>query len=264
METTVIKNQSIILGDCLEGLRKVPEKYFDACITSPPYNLNKDYRSYNDSKVEDEYITWLNDIFIQVHRTLRDNGHVFLNLGETSKTVGLPHRILSRILPGRWTLQNTIIWVKSLTVVDKSFGHFKPITSKRYLNNTFEYIFHITKDGKQEIDRLGNGVPFMCKSNIKRFGKNDANRRDVRCRGNVWYIPYETVKSQKQKFNHPCIFPTALPTMCLKMIPTAKVIVDPFVGSGSTLVACKKLGISGVGYDIDSSYVDITKERLSD
>lgn len=83
----------------------------------------------------------------------------------------------------------------------------------------------------------------------------------MRCRGNVWFIPYDTIKSKSDRNNHPAIFPIALPEMCIKLSGANKesLIVDPFMGTGTTLIACKKLGINGIGFDISEEYCKIAK-----
>ena len=88
-----------------------------------------------------------------------------------------------RSLSAGFVLQNNIVWVKNISLSDRaedSYGQFKPINSKRYLNQTHEFIFHLTKAGETPIDRLAVGVPFIYESNIKRFG----HKNNLRCRGN--------------------------------------------------------------------------------
>ena len=89
-----------------------------------------------------------------------------------------------------------------------SRGHFKPISSQRFLNDCHEYIFHFTKSGRVEIDRLALGVPYQDKSNIARWSHTSG--RDRRCRGNTWFIPYETIQSRQKERPHPATFPVEL------------------------------------------------------
>jgi site-specific DNA-methyltransferase (adenine-specific) len=149
--------------------------------------------------------------------------------------------------------------VKSISIQDDTVGHFKPINSKRFLNNNHESIFHFTLDGKVPIDRLAVGVPYKDKTNIARRG----HQQDKRCAGNVWYIPYETVQSKTEKFNHPAGFPVALPERCIRLTGHDNgVVLDPFMGTGSTLVAAERCGWQGIGIDVDQQYADTAIQRL--
>ena len=143
---------------------------------------------------------------------------------------------------------------------DDTVGHFKPITSRRFLNQNHEAIFHFTKSGHVEIDRLAVGVPFKDKSNIARWG----HKADRRCAGNVWFIPYKTVRSKAQKFGHPAGFPVELAERCIRLHGAeGAVVLDPFLGAGSTLVAAKRLGFEAIGIEIDASYADTACRRLA-
>jgi site-specific DNA-methyltransferase (adenine-specific) len=86
--------------------------------------------------------------------------------------------------------QNDIAWIKVDTVDGVLSGHFKPVTSKRYLDRAHELILHLTKFGDVVLDRLAVGVPFADRSNIKR----QKHSQDRRCGTNVWFIPYKTVQ----------------------------------------------------------------------
>jgi site-specific DNA-methyltransferase (adenine-specific) len=126
------------------------------------------------------------------------------------------------------------------------------------LNHCFEHIFHLTKDCNQSIDKLSVGVPFQDKSNLEKFG----HTQDLRCAGDVWFIPYETVANAKL---HPAAYPVELPKRCIQLAGLGKdaVVLDRFCGSGTTLVACKILNVSGLGFEKSARYVEITKQRLA-
>jgi site-specific DNA-methyltransferase (adenine-specific) len=109
------------------------------------------------------------------------------------------------------------------------------------------------------LDRLAIGVPYKDKSNIARRG----HPRDLRCRGNTWFIPYETVQSKEEKFHHPGTFPVDLPRWCIRLHGRRPaVVLDPFMGTGTTLVAADREGVRGIGIEIDPAYVAIARERL--
>ena len=172
-------------------------------------------------------------------------------------------------------LQNSIIWVKSISIGEESVGHFKPVNSSRYLNHLHEHVFHFTKEGVTPLDRLAIGVPFKDKSNIARWG----HREDRRCGGDVWFIPYQTIRSKSQRDHHPSPFPVELAERCIKLhgAPNAAddnekaatgalLVLDPFLGVGSTLLAAQRLGYRGIGIEIDTAYAEAAawhlRERL--
>ena len=110
-----------------------------------------------------------------------------------------------------WTLQNHINWVKSIHVNGKTSGHFKPINSKRYLCPTWEHLFHFTKDGKVNVDRLSVGVPYeYYKENLRHSKSLDVTKPNLRDKGNAWFIPYETRQSKLERGKHPATFPVKL------------------------------------------------------
>ena len=255
-----IKGLEIIQSDCLEALKQFNDSVFDIFVTSPPYNLNIDYNLYKDNKNREDFLVWLYSIAKEVYRTMTDTGSFFLNFGGTNKDPWIPLEVVFS-LKDLFALQNQIVWVKSIAIGEDTFGHFKPINSKRFTNHTFEYIFHLTKNGDTPIDKNAIGVPYSDKSNIKRWNKEV----DVHCRGNCWFIPYETVGSKAQKGNHPAVFPSALPEYCIKLAGFSKktIVCDPFLGTGTTLVAAKRLGIRGVGIELDKEYAEFARDRLA-
>ena len=96
----------------------------------------------------------------------------------------------------------------------KTFGHFKPINSPRFLNDCHEYVFHFTKSGRVELNRLALGVPYQDKSNIARWRHTQGD--DLRCRGNTWFVPYETIQRREKERPHPATFPVQLAEWCIK------------------------------------------------
>lgn len=251
--------QSVIVGDCLEVMANMNAKSVDVVVTSPPYNLGIAYRSYGDSKPEHEYMAWLAQVAAQIDRVLKDDGALFLNVGATNKDPWLATRV-GLLFARFFNLQNNIVWVKSISVGDETRGHFKPINSRRYLNNNYESVFHFTKTGEQPVDRLAIGVPYADKSNLSRWGHATSDRR---CAGNVWFVPYETVSSRAQKFHHPASFPSALAERCIRLHGKNEgLVLDPFAGIGSTLVAARRVGIDAVGIEIDEDYANAANERI--
>jgi len=258
---TRIGRQSVLLGDCLAELRSLAPDSIDVIVTSPPYNIGVAYRSYDDRRPQDQYLSWLGEVATELERVLRPDGSFFLNVGSTNAEPWLAIDVACE-MRRRFTLQNHIVWVKSLSIGEDTVGHFKPISSERFVNNNHEAILHFTKNGSVKLDRLAVGVPFKDKSNIARWG----HRRDRRCAGNVWLIPYRTVRSKAQKFDHPAGFPIELPERCIRLHGhrDGLTVLDPFLGAGSTLVASARLNCEGIGIEIDPDYRDAALARLQE
>ena len=255
-----VGRQALHLGDCLEHLRRLDAGCVDVCVTSPPYNIGVAYSTHDDRMPKAAYLDWMGCVAAEIARVLRDDGALFLNVGSTNVDPWIALDVASQFRRA-FTLQNQIVWVKSVSVGEDTFGHFKPINSPRFLNNNHEAIFHFTKSGRTVIDRLAVGVPFKHKSNIARWG----HARDRRCAGNVWFLPYKTVQSRTEKFDHPAGFPVSLPERCIRLHGKADaVVLDPFMGTGTTLLAAEQLGCSGIGVDVDRAYVERAARRLAE
>jgi len=253
--------------DCLAALPSLAPGSVDLVVTSPPYNLGIDYETYRDTVDREAYLDWSERWMGAVHRVLSEEGSFFLNVGASPSNPLLPHEIVLRAVRAGFVLQNTIHWIKSVTLdadgEPVSRGHFKPINSKRYLNDCHEYLFHLTKTGEVKLDRLAIGVAYQDKSNIARWGHTEG--RDKRCRGNTWFIPYKTIKSRDKERPHPATFPVQLPEQCVRLHGLEKIrtMLDPFVGIGHSAVAAKRCGVPlFIGYDIDEGYLEVAREAV--
>lgn len=256
--------------DCLEGMKLLEEGCVDVIITSPPYNIGKPYGAYHDRRPRDEYLNWMEEVAIEAKRVMREEASFFLNVGGTLTDPWLPIDI-AQSFRKHFILQNMIIWVKSIAIEkedvgdyphivgDIAVGHYKPVQSQRYHHNCFEFIFHFTKSGKVELDKLSIGIPYQDKSNIKRWKSIKA---DIRDRGNVWFIPYETIQEARP---HPSVFPVKLPEMCIKDhgLHKVKLVLDPFMGIGTTAIAAIRLGVDFIGFEINPKFVEIANERIA-
>ena len=247
-------------GDCLELLAHMPERSVDVIVTSPPYNLGVAYASYDDRRAEQDYLDWMVAVAGALGRVLRPDGSFFLNVAGSSTQPWLPFELVVRLRP-LFALQNHIAWVKSIAVGDDAVGHFKPVPGERFLHRNHEHVFHLSHAGQVRLDRLAVGVPFKDKSNIARRG----HAQDKRCRGDTWFIPYETVQSRAAKFSHPGTFPLDLPRWCIRLHgKPGAVVLDPFAGAGTTVLAAALEGCTGVGMELDPDYAATARARLTD
>ncbi|MBI4675477.1 MAG: site-specific DNA-methyltransferase [Chloroflexi bacterium] len=241
-------------------------------VTSPPYNLGIRYSHYDDTISRQAYLQWLGEWARVVREILHDDGSLFLNVGSKPTDPNVPFQVL-QVVQQHLRLQNTLHWIKSIAIEkenvgdypgitqDVSVGHFKPINSPRFVNDQHEYIFHLTKRGDVKLDRLAIGVPYQDKSNVTRWA---SAKNDLRCRGNTWFIPYETIKSRANDRPHPATFPVQLAEMCIKLHGVAKtaLVLDPFLGIGQSALAALKLEKDFVGFEIDRAYFDEAVKRV--
>lgn len=263
-------SMELIQGDCLEVLPGLAEGSIDVVVTSPPYNLGISYGLYDDDMGRAEYLDWLERWAIEIRRVMHDGSSLFLNLGGKPTDPWVPFEVLGR-LRAHFRLQNVIHWVKSIAIdksdvgnygkiqEDVAVGHYKPINSKRFLNDCHEYVFHLTRSGKVTLDRLAVGVEYQDKSNIARWQAAGSGRR---CRGNTWFIPYKTIQWRDRDRPHPATFPVELARKCILvhgLRPQMKVL-DPFLGIGHAAVAAAELGVDFTGIELDPHYLEVARE----
>jgi len=259
-------------ADCVEVLKQLPPQSVDVIVTSPPYNIGVRYNRYQDSLTPSQYLEWTGTWLAAAARVLRKEGSLFLNVG-TRPSDPWTALDVAQAARSHLQLQNIIHWVKSIAIEqsqagasaglerDLAVGHYKPINSDRFLNDCHEFIFHFTPSADTSLDRLALGVPYQDQSNIGRWR---AAAEGVRCRGNTWFIPYETIQRRDRDRPHPATFPVRLPEQCLKLhgLGRIKTVLDPFTGLGSTAVACARLGLDFIGADIDRDYLSEAEARV--
>jgi len=205
------------LGDCLEVLRSMTPGAISVIVTSPPYNLGVRYRSYQDALPRDRYLEWTGTWIEAAGKALDPKGSLFLNVGAKPTDPWTALDVAEAARP-HLQLQNTIHWIKSIAIdrdaagsaarltKDLNVGHYKPINSDRFVNDCHEFIFHFTPGGRTPLDRRAIGVKYQDQSNVTRWAGGSAN---LRCRGNTWFIPYETIQSRDKDRPHPATFPRA-------------------------------------------------------
>jgi len=255
-------------ADCVRGMAELPAASIDLVVTSPPYNLGIRYSEFSDTADRRSYLLWCKTWAAEIARLLKPEGSFFLNVGAAPANPMFPHE-LALELRELFILQNTIHWIKSISFEEQdgeivSRGHFKPINSQRFLNDCHEYIFHFTKTGRVELDRLALGVPYQDKTNIARWSHTGG--RDRRCRGNTWFISYETIQSRDKERPHPATFPVELAGNCIRLHGVEKVttMLDPFLGIGNSAIAAQQCGVPRfIGFEIDDKYLAEARRRIA-
>ncbi len=244
-------------GHVLDALAGMEAGSVDVICTSPPYNIGVRYDGAEDLLPRGEYLDLMGATADELSRVLSLGGSLFLNLGGARGDPWLSWDV-ARLFGERLTLQNTIHWAKSSAIGDEAHGHYRPVGGARFLHGAHEYIFHFTHRGDVELDRLAIGVPYRDANNMVRWRNASVGHH---CRGNVWFIPYETTRRARE---HPATFPVALPDMCIRLhgVGRAHLVLDPFCGVGTTGVAAMRLDIPFVGIDVSKRYCELAREAL--
>ena len=264
---------SFYLGDCLEVLRSLTSGAISVIVTSPPYNLGVRYRSYDDTVPRAHYLDWTGAWISAAARVLAPDGSLFLNVGAKPTD---PWTSLDVALAARphLALQNTIHWIKSIAIDqdaagaaagltrDLNVGHYKPINSDRFVNDCHEFVFHFTPGGRTPLDRRAIGVKYQDASNVARWA---GGANDRRCRGNTWFIPYETIQSRDKDRPHPATFPPRLAEYAVKLhgVSRTKLMLDPFLGLGNSAIAAAHLGVDFIGIELDPHYLEEAVSRVN-
>jgi len=262
---TGVSTLTFYLADCLDVFAALPPASISVIVTSPPYNLGVGYRTYDDTLPRHEYLEWTDAWTAAAQRTLDADGSLFLNLG-AKPTDPWTAMDIAQAARRHLHLQNTIHWIKSIAIErdlagagaalerDLAVGHYKPINSQRFVNDCHEFVFHFTPRGRTPLDRRAVGVEYQDASNITRWRTGKDNRR---CRGNTWFIPYETIQSRDKERPHPATFPARLAEYCIRLHGRERVAVamDPFLGLGSSAVAAARLDVDFIGVEMDEHYL---------
>jgi len=264
-------NYEIVLGDCLTELQKFENEQFQCCITSPPYWGLRDYEMDGQIGAEPklgDYINNMVKVFREIKRVLRNDGTLWLNIGDaytsggrtwrdTDKKnparamsyrpatpdglkpkdlIGLPWRLAFALQADGWHLRSDIIWYKP---------NCQPESVKDRPTQSHEYIFLLTKEEKYYYDNEA----------IKEKTKDGLSKKNKRT---VWSVHTEPFKDA-----HFAVFPPSLIVPCI--LAGSKIdswVVDPFLGSGTVGEVCQKLNRKFVGFELNPSYAKIAQKRV--
>lgn len=254
-------------GDTLNVAGELKDSSVDCVVTSPPYYWQRDYDVSGQLGLEptiDAYVDRLCNIFDALRPKLRPTGVVFINLGDTyysakglprgndpksqhrrlglravdasglgvprKTAIGIPWRVALEMVHRGWILRSPIVWHRAASIPEP--------TARDRPWRTYEHVFLLSKSPRYWFDRKALD------------GEED-----------VWRIPIQRTDSAKYKHSAP--FPDALADRCIRLgCPDGGMVLDPFVGSGTTQIAASKLARNSIGIDLNPDFCRMTVERL--
>ena len=217
-------------------------------ITSPPYNVGKDYEDHSDSMNLDEYLDMLAKVWDECHRVLWDGGRIAVNVANTWRKPYLPLHafIISQLLDRGFLMRGEVIWDKGVSRVSTAWGSWMS-PSNPTLRDVHEYIMIFSKGSWRTRPRVPGTAGDISSKEFLEWTKS------------IWSFPGQSAKA----VGHPAPFPVELPTRLIKLYSyPGDIILDPFMGSGTTAVAAAALGRHFVGYEISEEYCKIAEQRV--
>ena len=251
------ENVLIYNGDSMRLLPLLGDETINSVITSPPYNIGKQYASYCDRLPVDEYLNWSREWLSFIPKVLKKDGSFLLNLGYfevpgKGRNVPIPYLLWDKI--DMYLLQE-IVWNYGAGVACKKM--LSPRNEKWlwYVMDPTRYTFNL--DAIRDPDVKYPNQKKNGKLRCNTLGKNPSD---------VWQIAKVTSganRSSVERENHPAQFPTDLvDRIILGMTNEQDIILDPFLGSGSTAISALSHGRKCIGFEISEEYCDIAKRRI--
>ena len=236
----------IVCGDVLETLKKISDNSVHLAITSPPYNVGKDYDNHNDKMDYQEYLNWLEKVWIETQRVLVPGGRFALNIAPTGikDFVPIHHDFTNQMRKIGMKFRTEIIWYKQTMLKRTAWGSFKS-PANPHIVPSWEYILIFSKNG----DRLDGSDrnADITKEEFMKFSDG------------MWYIPPET-----QRNGHPAPFPEELIYRLMKFYSyKGNTVLDMFGGTGTVAVVSQKTGRNFIHIDISPEYCKTAEDRLA-
>ena len=228
-----------------ENMSELPDRSVHLMVTSPPYNVGKDY---DDDLTHDQYMTLIGNVMRETFRVLVDGGRALVNVANLGRKPYIPLHayIIEQAALAGFYMRGEIIWNKSAGAgVSTAWGSWMS-PSNPTLRDTHEYILVFQKApfGRKPLDGR--------KSTIKKDEFLEFTR-------SVWAFAPQSAK----QVGHPAPFPEELPRRAIELYTfSGEVVLDPFMGTGSAALAAVKNGRHFVGYDVSSDYLELARQRL--
>lgn len=270
-------NYEVLIGDCIESMRQMPEKSVHTCVTSPPYYGLRDYGmdgQIGRENTPEAFVARLVEVFREVRRVLRDDGTLWLNLGDSyakdKNRLLIPARCAIALQTDGWILRDEIVWHKPRTTP-------APVKDRTVASHEMIYLF--SKFPKYSFDYLAIEEPAKYPGQVRKaktafrriegareiVGKGEVETserlittKDTRRRRSVWSIspsPYTQA--------HFATFPPDLIEPCvLAGAPVGGTVLDPFGGSGTTAGVALKHGRNAILCELNPTYANLIEDRV--
>lgn len=276
----------VIVGDARRQLALLPPESIQCVVTSPPYFGHRDYSGTEDpgeiGKEPDvqTYIGRLREVLRETHRVLRQDGTMWLNLGDTyrdGQMLSVPWRVAIALQEDGWNLRADIIWhkqnampssVKNRPTIDHEYLFFFAKSQAYFYDGDAIREPHITFSAESKM--RGGRRHFGQRNSTPEQGKNqgNSNLHDARWdqafhplgrnKRSVWSLPLGKCREA-----HFAVFPEALVEPCVKAgTPEGGLVMDPFTGSGTTGVVCRRLRRRFIGIELVPRYADLAERRI--
>jgi len=229
-----------------EKMDEIPDNSVHLMVTSPPYNVGKEY---DEDLTLDEYLALLSNVFGEVHKKLVTGGRACINVANIGRKPYIPlHAMIIEImLDLGFLMRGEIIWDKSASGGGSCAWGSWMSASNPVLRDYHEYILVFSKDSY---------------SKNKNQAKKDTIQHDdfIGWTRSIWTFPAVNAKN----IGHPAPFPIELPHRLINLYSyEGDVVLDPFVGSGTTAIAAIQNNRKYIGYDIKQEYIELAKKRIS-
>ena len=229
-----------------ERMTELPDNSVHLMVTSPPYNVGKDY---DDDLSLSEYLAFLRRVWVEVRRVLVPGGRACINVANLGRKPYIPLHafILGDLLQLEFLMRGEIIWDKGASSSTSTAWGSWQSASNPTLRDGHEYILVFSKDNFRR-DRVDGRADTITKEEFLEFTRS------------VWTFPAESAR----KIGHPAPFPVELPYRLIQLYTfEGEVVLDPFMGSGQTALAALRARRHFVGYETNPDYVALSENRIA-